>query len=66
MGLKLSLIDNDYVVKAKTDLDLNGSDDNAARFIREINEELVTGKTAFLKIKSTDSDPIILEVTKFD
>ncbi len=66
MSLRLSLIDNDYVVRAETDLDLNGKDDSFTRFIRDINEELIIGKTAFLKIKGAESDTIILEVTKSD
>ena len=66
MGLQLSLIDNDYVVRAKTDINLKGSDDNVARFLRDINEELITGKTVFLKINGPESEPIVLEVTKFD
>ena len=68
MTLKISLVDNDYVVCADTDLDFHGNDLAFKKFLQEINEELVTGKTAYLKIEGEgyDPGPIILEVSKFE
>ncbi len=44
MNIKISLIDNDYVVQAKTDLIQNRRDDTFRNFIEQVEEELVTGK----------------------
>lgn len=66
MSLKISLVDNDYTVCADTRLDFNGNEDSFKRFLHEISEELVTGKTAFLKIEGSEPEPITLEVTKFE
>ena len=41
MNLKIALIDNDHVVRAKTDLSEKGQDDLFRRFLRQIKEELV-------------------------
>lgn len=66
MTLKISLIDNDYAVCANTDLDLHGNEIPFQKFLQEIREELVTGKTAYLKIEGYEPGPITLEVSKFE
>lgn len=63
MNMKISLIDNDYVVRAKTDLAQNGSDDLFRKFVQQIKEELVTGQTAYLEIEGAQKDPITFEIT---
>ena len=63
-NLKFSLVDNDYVVRAKTDLELNGNEDKFTSFLKEVNEELVTGKSAFLEIEDSEIGPIRLEVSR--
>jgi hypothetical protein len=65
-SLRMSLVDNDYVVRARTDLDLNGNDDRFAGFLKSVHEELVTGKTALLKLESSETGPITLEVSKYE
>ena len=62
MNIKISLIDNDYVVRAETDLDQNGNNDLFSRFIRQIKEELVTGQTAYLEIDDTQTEPVTFEI----
>ena len=50
-GIKLSLVDDDYVVRAKTDLDYSGPNNRVEAFFKEMNEELITGKSAYLEIE---------------
>ena len=66
MTIKLSLIDHDFVVQAKTDLDLEGKEDLFRKFFREIDEELVTGKTAYLEIEGPENQSYTFEVSKFE
>ncbi|MFH1349891.1 MAG: hypothetical protein ABII26_03050 [Pseudomonadota bacterium] len=47
-NIKIALVDNDYVVLTRTDLDEEVKDDRLGQFFREIEEELATGKTAYL------------------
>lgn len=60
--MKISLIDNDYVVRAKMDLVQNGPDDLFREFVQQIKEELVTGQTAYLEIEDALKDPITFEI----
>jgi len=65
MSIKLKLVDNDYVVRLKTDLALNGTDDLFRNFIKSISEELVTGETAYLEIEGSNMDPMAFEISNF-
>jgi hypothetical protein len=64
MNIKISLIDNDYVVRAKTYLVQNGPDDPFRKFVKQIKEELVTGQTAYLEIEDAQKDPVTFEITQ--
>jgi len=64
MNIKFSLIDNDYVVQAKTDVIQNGQDDTFRNFIEQIKEELVTGQTAYLEIEDPENDLVTLEISQ--
>ena len=64
MSVKIRLVDNDYVVKAKTELVNNGIDDLLGNFVRQIKEELIEGDTAFLEIKGSDIKPVTLEICR--
>ena len=66
MNMKISLIDNDYVVRAKTDLVQNGPDDPFRKFVKQIKEELVTGQTEFLEIEGSEIDPFIFEISQIE
>ena len=66
MAVKLSLVDNDYEICAKTDLDTSENGKGLNSFFNEMNEELITGRTAFLKIEGSEVGPITLEVSKFE
>jgi hypothetical protein len=61
-SIKLELVDNDHVVRAKTDLGFNGIDDSLGKFVRKIKEELVAGETAFLEIEGSGVEPVTLEI----
>ena len=65
-SIKIELVDNDHVVKAKTDLIHDGIDDPLGQFVRKIKEELVPGESAFLEIEGSDIEPITLEICYFD
>lgn len=63
MTMKILLIDNDYVVRAKTDLSENGHDDPFRTFVKQVQEELVTGQTAYLEIEDDQNDSVTFEIT---
>ena len=63
-GGRISLIDNDYVVRAKTDISQNGQDDPFRKFVKQVQEELVTGQTAYLEIEDAQKDSVTFEITQ--
>jgi len=65
-NIKIELVDNDHVVRAKTDFGLNGNDESFVKFVRRIKEELVTGETAFLEIEGSGMDHITFEISRFE
>ncbi len=64
MNMKIALIDNDYVVQAKTDLALNGKDETFRNFLQEIKEELLPGQTGYLEIEDSETGPITFEISR--
>ena len=64
MNMKIALIDNDYVVQAKTDLALNGQDQTFRNFLQEIKEELIPEQTAYLENGDSEMDPITFEISR--
>ncbi len=64
MTIKLSLIDNDFVVRANTSLDLEDKEEKFRKFFRDIGDELVTGKVAYLEIEGPETGTLTLEVSK--
>lgn len=66
-SIRISLVDNDHVVQATKDLDLNeGADRSFASFLRQIREELVTGETAYIEIQGFQRDPVKFAITQFE
>jgi len=65
MNVKISLVDNDFVVRAKTDFDIEGHDDPFTKFLKQIKEELLPGQTAYLEIEDSKADPITFEISQF-
>jgi hypothetical protein len=66
MNMRIALIDNDYVVQAKTDLALNGKNETFRNFLQEIKEELLPGQTAYLEFVDSETDPITFEISWFE
>lgn len=66
MNMRIALIDNDYVVQAKTDLALNGKNETFRNFLKEIKEELLPGQTAYLEFVDSETDPITFEISWFE
>ncbi len=66
MDLKMSLVDNDYVVCVKTELPSKENNDNFKNFFRGINEELVTGQTAYLEVEGSGTDPAVYEISRLE
>lgn len=64
--MKIALIDNDYVVQAKTDLALNGKDESFRNFLQEIKEELLAGQTGYLEFEDSETGPITFEISWFE
>ena len=65
MNMKIALIDNDFVVRAKTELVLSGQENPFRKFIQQIKEELLPGQTAYLEIKDSETDSITFEIFQF-
>lgn len=65
MTLKIALVDNDYAVCARTDLHTTGKNGKLVNFLKEIDEELVTGKTAYLEIEGSEKESFRFEISKF-
>lgn len=64
MNMRISLIDNDYVVQVKTDIVQNGPDDPLRKFVKQVQEELVAGQTAYLEIEDGHKDSVTFEITQ--
>jgi hypothetical protein len=47
MNIKFALIDNDYVVQAKTDFLLEGQDNPLRKFLEQIQEELLRKRSCY-------------------
>jgi len=62
-GIKISLRDKDYVVRAEKDLLTGGEDDTLLKFIQHVDEEFVAGETAYLEIEGLKGNPITLEIS---
>ena len=65
MTLKISLVDSDYVICAKTDLQLDGEYEKFIKFLKELDEELIIGKTAHLEIEDPKEGSITFEISKY-
>ena len=64
-NLKFSLINNDFAVKAHTDLDFsNDAMKHFADFLNDVKEELVTGQTAYFEIESPGKDPVVFSISQ--
>jgi hypothetical protein len=62
--IKMSFIDNDYAVKASTDVTAEDAKTGLSSFLEQIREELVTGDTAFLEIEGLNGKSITLSIAE--
>jgi hypothetical protein len=66
-NIRISLVNNDHVVQAARDLNLNESTDSVfASFLRQVREELVTGETAYLEIQGIQKDPVTFAISQYE
>ena len=64
MTITISLIDDDQMVLAKTDFFGGTQGEVFARFLRQVNADLLPGQTARLEIDGIKSEPLCLEITR--
>ena len=64
-NIKVSLIDNDFAIQAKRDVAFNESQKNVlSEFFEQVQEELVTGQTAFLEIDGLLNKTVTLTIAE--
>lgn len=62
--IKMSLIDNDYVLQAKTDIDVATiQSKDLMNFFNQLKEELSTGATEFLTIEGLKTGPVNFRIS---
>ena len=62
--IKMSFIDNDYAVKASTDVAAGDTRTGLSSFLEQIRDELVTGDTAYLEIEGLNGKSITLSIAE--
>ena len=63
-NIRMSLIDNDYVIQAKTNLNANTvQNGELAKFFNRLQEELVIGETEVLTIEGLKNGPVNFRIT---
>ena len=61
--VSISLVDSDFVCRAKADLPENEKTDALIRLIQCIDEEFVPGEAVHLEIEGLKENPITLEIS---
>ena len=59
-NIKVSLLDNDRVVHAKSD----GA--SLTDLFKRIREEFITGETAYLEVEGLKEKPVVFEITPIE
>ena len=62
--LRISLKDNDYVVRASTELGAGRKGNGFGKFLKDINRELIAGETAHLEIETPETGFMSFEISK--
>ncbi len=65
-NIKMSLKDNDQVVRIKTDFSNNGQEAPLRKLLQQISEEMIPGQTAYLEIEGLEKGPMTLEISHFE
>lgn len=64
--VKVSLLDNDYVVHAVTELPAQREENPLLDLIRHLEEDFIHGEKAYLEIEGLEKGLIKLEVSQLD
>jgi len=64
--ITMLLVDNDFLIRSKFDLECIAEENALERFLQEMNEELGTGMTAHLEIEGIKENPIVFEISKLE
>ena len=62
-NIKISLVDNDYVVRAEADIVMKRNNDPFKKFMKEIREGLFPGETAHLEIEGLERESVTFEIS---
>ena len=62
-NIKIKVVDNDYVVRANTDLHVADENDPLMDLLQHLNEGFVPGETAYLEIEGFEKSPITFEIS---
>ena len=63
--IRMSLIDNDFVIQAKTDIDIDSIQNRELmEFFNRLKEELVIGETEFLTIEGLQKEPVNFRISE--
>lgn len=65
-SINISVIDNDHVVRTKTNFPVNEKNDMIIKLIEHISDGFVPGETAYLEIEGFKKDPITFEISQFE
>ena len=63
-SIQISLKDNDQ--KVRTKVLLNGQEDLFKRFLRQVNEEIIIGETAYLEIEGVEKGLLTFEISHLE
>ena len=61
--IKIELLDNDHVVRARMRVPLTGTEETISALLRAVREEFIAGETAFLEIEGVNSEPLTFEIS---
>ena len=62
--LKIALKDNDYVVRASTELGSGWKTNGFGKFFKAIDKELIAGETAHLEIETPETGIMTFEISR--
>jgi hypothetical protein len=63
-NIKVSLVDNDYMVHTRTNFFVNEKTDAFMKFIQEITDGFVPGETAHLEIEGVENGPVTFAISR--
>jgi len=64
--IKMSLVDNDFVVRAEEDIVIKGGNDPLRKFFEQAREKVIPGETVHLEIEGFEKNALIFEICSAD